>query len=189
MLPTIKIKQLLKTDKNLINEVRLLAAERNFPSLANFNFDDSTAAWILLNSDNQPTNFACAHSITINDQVYVRIMSKAAQLSDQRLPLLGITGRAKRAENYCMLFHHINWANTHYPNIPIVITASVDYNKDSPKSHLVFKLCKSGKYFGVNPDYFLTNVNKKVQGVFGVQSVKVFEAYSQLEKMYKVVVE
>lgn len=188
MLPVIKVKQFFKSDTALINEVRLLAAERNFPSLAKFDFAIDGSFWALLDENDNPTYFACAHYDIIDNKPYVRILSKSAQLSNRVLPLNNIPGKAKYAENYCLMKHHLAWASAHYPDIPAVVTAAIEYNKDSPKSHLMFKHCKSGSVYGVDTNYILTTVHKKTQGIFNIQPSKVLESYDQLEKLYKVII-
>lgn len=187
MLPVLKVKQILDSDVELQREIRLLAAERNFPALAKFDFNNNeSSSWVLLNDNNYPIYFAHAHNIVINDKLYIRVMSKTAQLSKRSTFLPDIPGRGKYVEPYCLLYHHIKWANLYYPDIPTIITASVEFNEESPRSDTVFKFFKSGKCVGIDPNYFLSNIHKKSQGIFNIESEKIAEVYNQILKTYQV---
>lgn len=175
------IKQVLQSDNELIQNIKLLAAQKSLMSVKRFEFGKykHEAYWVLLTQE-EPVYFSHSHLMDIDGVTYCRIASKAAQLGNQ-LKLFNETrlpGFVRSGEIYTMLHHQMEWCRDY----PYIITANKEKNLDSPASHRVFNLCKSGKFFGVNPNYTLHTINKTTQGVFFVNKEKIDCAYSWILK-------
>jgi hypothetical protein len=188
---TVYIRQLKSTDTELLQKIKLLAAERKYLAVRDFKFNSSIveSAWALLNNEMDPVYFSHAHEIRIDNIDYFRVASRAAQLSkfEHSMNDLGVVGKLRSHHIYTMLFHQLQWCRAAPIRYPPVITANTQYNARSPKSHLVFHLNKSGNFYGVNSEFTIAHINQVEQGVFEVEEKKINEVYDLITKKINVV--
>jgi hypothetical protein len=175
------VKHLHPHDRELMNDIRLLAAERGCRMVAAFEFgkyEQEHAYTILV--DNTPTYFTHSHKVYIEGVPYYRVASKAAQLG-KHLPLIvpgTIPGRYKAGEMYLCGYHQTHHAN----GLPCILTATLEKDDDSPDSHRVFRQCARGHMFTVGPDYIVHVLHKKRQAIFNIDCDKARFAYNEIVK-------
>lgn len=177
----ITIKRLHPDDTALLNDIRLLAAERGCRMVSSFEFgkyEQEQAYTILING--LPTYFTHSHRLDIENVSYYRVASKAAQL-DKHLTIMKpgtIPGRYKSGEMY-LCGHYQGY---HANGLPCVLTATIHKDDDSPDSHKVFHHCAKGHMYSVDPNYKIFTIHKKQQAMFTIDRAKALYAFNEISK-------